>query len=269
MTQSIHNLSSETLLEVCCKHLKSWPESWGGYVVSGAAEAGQAALWFGPTEPKRDPVGGWAGVGTVEAWLKCLPVNQREAIVTRDYWLKHSRYNLLNMLVDTMPEWGEDCGEFAVWEDRASPLSDELGAVLFCNSKPEDPVRECLEKQTDAIWTFAGSDRPVDWDTAVVTRSQWLEGALKRQGAPEDDGDAWAAEQARKFPAYWREIPASWRYIDTYRINELFPVDDASGAVLHARKKLLVCGTRTGGKAAATDLREAVSTLECKLNNMA
>lgn len=272
MTQRIENLYRERLMDVCLNRLKAWPESWGKYVVAANASGSDKALWFGDELPRRYPGGGWSGVGTVEIFLNVLPIDQRDAVVSRDHWLKHSRYNLLNMLVDTMPEWGEDCGEFAVWNDGVDPAHQgKPGAVLFCNSKPSDPLRDSLDKQTDAVWTFQGNDMPVDRHTAVVTRSQWLEGALKRQDkhVEAEETDAWAAEQSRKFPAYWRPIPASWRYIDTYRINELFPVDDDSGAVLHARKKLLVCGTRTGGKAPATDLREAVSTLECKLNNMA
>ena len=270
MTQHIRNLTSETLMDVCLKHLKAWPEAWGKYVVAGRAND-SFGLWFGEHQPTKKRLDdGWAGVGAIEAWLDTLPTDHRSGVVYRDCWLKHSRYTLLNMLVDSMPEWGEDCGEFAVWTDGVDPAHQgKPGAVLFCDSKPSDPMRDSLDKQTDAVWTFPTNDKPVDCYTAVVTRSQWLEGALKRQDTPAVEGDAWAAEQARKFPAYWREIPQSWRYIDTYRINELFPVDDDSGAVLHARKKLLVCGTRTGGKAAETDLREAVSTLECKLNNMA
>jgi len=184
MTQHIKNLPSETLMDVCLKRLKAWPESWGKYVVADLAGLDKA-LWFGDSKPGRVVTGGWSGVGTVEAWLSVLPVDQRDAIVHRDCWLKHSRYTLLNMLVDSMPEWGEDCGEFAVWNDGVDPAHQgKPGAVLFCDSKPSDPMRDSLDKQTDAVWTFPTNDKPVDCYTAVVTRSQWLEGALKRQDAP-------------------------------------------------------------------------------------
>lgn len=70
------------------------------------------------------------------------------------------------------------------------------------------------------------------------------------------------AELAERFPKYWKPLPANWKAIDTYRVNELFPITgDDSGRLLHARKKLLVPGTRTGGKTLFTDIAEAHATL--------
>lgn len=67
---------------------------------------------------------------------------------------------------------------------------------------------------------------------------------------------------AVRFPKYWKALPALWKAIDTYRVNELFPINgDDSGRLLHARKKLLVPGTRTGGKSLYTDIAEAHATL--------
>jgi len=67
---------------------------------------------------------------------------------------------------------------------------------------------------------------------------------------------------ALRFPKYWKTLPALWKAIDTYRVNELFPIlGDDSGRLLHARKKLLVPGTRTGGKSLYTDIAEAHATL--------
>jgi hypothetical protein len=63
------------------------------------------------------------------------------------------------------------------------------------------------------------------------------------------------------YPKYWRSLPRHWFAIDTYRINALFPVPDESGRLIHARKKLLVPGTRTGGKSIYTDIKEARDTL--------
>lgn len=67
---------------------------------------------------------------------------------------------------------------------------------------------------------------------------------------------------AIRFPKYWKALPNLWKAIDTYRVNELFPIHgDDSGRLLHARKKLLVPGTRTGGKSLYTDIAEAHATL--------
>lgn len=70
------------------------------------------------------------------------------------------------------------------------------------------------------------------------------------------------AELAKRFPKYWKSLPKHWAAIDTYRVNELFPIiGDDSGRLLHARKKLLVPGMRTGGKSLFTDVSEAYATL--------
>ena len=68
-------------------------------------------------------------------------------------------------------------------------------------------------------------------------------------------------EMARKYPKYFKELPHNWEAIDTYRIAKLFPVEDDSGMILHARKKLLVPGVRTGGKTMRHDIIEARDTL--------
>lgn len=67
------------------------------------------------------------------------------------------------------------------------------------------------------------------------------------------------ATEAEKFPAYWKPLPPNWRAIDTYRVDVLFPLNDSR--LIHARKKLLVCGTRTGGKSIRKDIAEAYATL--------
>lgn len=66
---------------------------------------------------------------------------------------------------------------------------------------------------------------------------------------------------ADKYPKYYRRVPHGVDALDTYAINQMFPVDDATGCILHARKKLLVPGTRTGGKSLRDDVREARDTL--------
>lgn len=64
-----------------------------------------------------------------------------------------------------------------------------------------------------------------------------------------------------RYPKYYKAIPLGMTEIDTYGVNLLFPVDDPTGCIIHARKKLLVPGTRTGGKSMVDDIREARDTL--------
>jgi len=62
---------------------------------------------------------------------------------------------------------------------------------------------------------------------------------------------------------YQRMIPRNWKYLDVYRINMLFPLGDIdpSGALDHARKKLMAPGQRSGGKSLWQDVKEARDTL--------
>lgn len=76
---------------------------------------------------------------------------------------------------------------------------------------------------------------------------------------PELPNDNDALRLAADYPAYWKGLPAHWAAIDTYRIDDLFPLP--SSRLYHARKKLLVPGTRTGGKSIYSDIKEAHRTL--------
>lgn len=63
-----------------------------------------------------------------------------------------------------------------------------------------------------------------------------------------------------KYPHYFKDVRLL-DYIDVYMINKLFPSNDDSGAIDHARKKLLVTGNRGGGKSSLEDVIEARDTL--------
>lgn len=63
-----------------------------------------------------------------------------------------------------------------------------------------------------------------------------------------------------KYSAYFKDV-SRLDFIDVYQVHNLFNVDDPSGAIQHASKKLLLSGVRTGGKSKADDIREARDTL--------
>lgn len=67
-------------------------------------------------------------------------------------------------------------------------------------------------------------------------------------------------ENARKYPKYFRDV-SHLTHIDVYAVHQLFGINDPSGCIQHASKKLLLSGTRTGGKSALDDIREARDTL--------
>lgn len=62
------------------------------------------------------------------------------------------------------------------------------------------------------------------------------------------------------YPKYYKNVK-DIESIDVYMVHQLFAVDDPSGAIQHASKKLLLSGVRTGGKSKADDIREARDTL--------
>ena len=64
----------------------------------------------------------------------------------------------------------------------------------------------------------------------------------------------------RKHSHYFKDV-RHLDYLDVYELNKLFPIDDDTDCILHARKKLLVCGGRGGSKDMITDITEARDTL--------
>lgn len=66
---------------------------------------------------------------------------------------------------------------------------------------------------------------------------------------------------AEKYPRYYKRVPAGTVAIDIYAVCQMFGVDDASGALQHALKKIMLPGVRTGGKSRYDDIKEARDTL--------
>ena len=66
---------------------------------------------------------------------------------------------------------------------------------------------------------------------------------------------------SRKHSHYYKDV-RHLDYVDVYQVNKLFPVKDDTDCILHARKKLLVCGGRGGGKDMLKDVTEAYDTLK-------
>lgn len=64
----------------------------------------------------------------------------------------------------------------------------------------------------------------------------------------------------QKYPKYFKDV-TNLKSVDIYAVCKLFGVSDASGALQHAIKKLLLSGVRTGGKSPLKDIEEARDTL--------
>ena len=65
---------------------------------------------------------------------------------------------------------------------------------------------------------------------------------------------------ALKYPKYYKSVE-EFREIDVYAVHKIFNIQDPSGAIQHASKKLLLSGVRTGGKSFYDDVKEARDTL--------
>ena len=62
------------------------------------------------------------------------------------------------------------------------------------------------------------------------------------------------------YPKYYKDV-SDLDEIDVYAVHNLFDIQDPSGAIQHASKKLLLSGVRTGGKSVYRDIKEARDTL--------
>lgn len=79
-------------------------------------------------------------------------------------------------------------------------------------------------------------------------------------GGYRDVGKSESVGMKDKYPKYYKDV-SGLNEIDVYQIHNLFDVQDASGCLQHASKKLLLSGVRTGGKSKHDDIREARDTL--------
>lgn len=104
--------------------------------------------------------------------------------------------------------------------------------------------------------TSAGAAWALNVDGSLAINNAMIEAASVDVSIGSEDP---LAEEAAKYSAYWKPLPKNWRAIDTYRVDVLFPLNDSR--LTHARKKLLVPGTRTGGKSFRHDIKEAWATL--------
>lgn len=69
-----------------------------------------------------------------------------------------------------------------------------------------------------------------------------------------------AQSLSQRYPKYYKPV-GELTEVDVYAVHQLFSLDDVSGCIHHASKKLLLSGVRTGGKTKQQDIREARDTL--------
>lgn len=69
-----------------------------------------------------------------------------------------------------------------------------------------------------------------------------------------------AESLSQRYPKYYKPV-GDLTEVDVYAVHQLFSLNDVSGCIHHASKKLLLSGVRTGGKTKQQDIREARDTL--------
>lgn len=69
-----------------------------------------------------------------------------------------------------------------------------------------------------------------------------------------------AQSMSERYPAYFKDV-GDLTEVDVYAVHHLFQINDCSGAIQHASKKLLLSGARTGNKSVYQDITEARDTL--------
>ena len=89
---------------------------------------------------------------------------------------------------------------------------------------------------------------------------EYFSGAVPALSATLQDTSAPRSSMAELYPKYYKDV-SRYSELDVYGVHKLFEVDDPSGALQHASKKILLSGVRTGGKSKFKDIREARDTL--------
>jgi hypothetical protein len=140
------------------------------------------------------------------------------------------------------------------------------GAQFYC-PKSNRYLRMSGTEPPDQVWTEGAG-----W--------QFYAPLSSREGLIELDHSGDATEKADHIPGAGKKIRMAELYPDYYRdvrhldemdvyaVHDTFRVDDPSGCLQHASKKILLSGTRNGGKSLAQDIKEARDTLTRKLQLM-
>lgn len=123
---------------------------------------------------------------------------------------------------------------------------------------PKSPqeVKEALQRQLDAInEELKESLFPMTAEETATAFTVDFDPSLPKPPAKKIQ-----ASLAQKYPAYYKSVQ-DYDYIDAYAVHHLFAIQDNSGMLQHASKKLLLSGVRSGNKSKYKDIKEARDTL--------
>ena len=151
------------------------------------------------------------------------------------------------------------------------PLVGVKDGVVSCYLDVSDFGDYAKEYTLEQLRELAANKKAEEWPDEDCKRQQAVgqngnDGAAYEQepermtGGLSDAGKIESVGMKDKYPKYYKDV-SGLNAIDVYQIHSLFDVQDASGCLQHASKKLLLSGVRTGGKSKHDDIREARDTL--------
>lgn len=164
----------------------------------------------------------------------------------------------------------DDLIEAGVIGESDEYYSDEGYSEYEFGSVEDDEEEYCFSKELDKILNSAfvldtKSTRKNKEDLDEYNRgyedgkSRGITLGYNKRDCEESRVDGTDGSE-RKHSHYFKDV-RHLDYLDVYELNKLFPIDDDTDCILHARKKLLVCGGRGGSKDMITDITDARDTL--------
>jgi len=168
-------------------------------------------------------------------------------------------------------------------EDSVCPVPD--GTLV--QVRPKSGAQDTDEYPSEAfLWNYLGLASITAYRYELPEDPDARMNAIARNGndgdhySTPDEEEAWRAMQAKqptydpddvafvraessiaeRYPQYYKDV-RHLDAVDVYQVHQLFGIDDCSGCIQHASKKLLLSGVRTGGKPKRKDIEEARDTL--------
>lgn len=164
----------------------------------------------------------------------------------------------LRWLAENVSEWPKGCERIALDPDGEVRFS---GVGIGDDFYPERPLRGAV-KLPAFVHSKNQGYLKAEWQAA---RQQLEDERINNAATPEEDEEWQAMEERQKqrqsrYSAYFKDV-SHLEVVDVYRTVELFGCEKHGHPISHAAKKLLLTGSRTGGKDVETDVREAIDTL--------
>lgn len=160
--------------------------------------------------------------------------------------------NIFKSSVDLSPESLNKL----LWEIR----KEKAKVTAKYEDKIEDDICDCDLCIADREFESSGQ-LPQEDESEEISAIEELLSRMVSEPIDEPEDILGYSKFKNLYPKYHKDV-SDLDTIDIYKIHELFDINDPSGRIHHASKKLLLAGSRNGGKAKFQDIREARDTLD-------